>query len=364
MYLRLKFSSSVNHFNTTVSTKPMSQWIREAIIGTTALNALPSSAFDISSCERIGSLPDNITVTSAVASGSTAAVATGNYLQFSAAHSQNSNLVSLFRIYQNNVTNQSFGPRILTPNGLNELPTTWSSTQFWHSTTNTAYMQHGLRDVEFQFFISAHWVIWTTIDSVSRGGTAGLFQVEATGADTWARNLNNQYGAQFFITAHGRFWPAATATISSETEGTNTAAQVGIYMPQSYNGDGTFTNRGILTFGRPSQGSGSVNPWIWPDTSTALYPTRDDIGDTQNYMIPVYFDGPFRNTTIQAPGGRNALIGRVPFLWRTSDFAGQSGQAATVSGVEYRFVRLHPVAISTSNVNAGVYMVPTTIGGV
>jgi hypothetical protein len=80
-------------------------------------------------------------------------------------------------------------------------------------------------------------------------------------------------------------------------------------------------------------------------------------------MVPVYFQT-FPHQSVTTPPNRALLHGRVPFLWRTTDNAGQTGQKATVGGVEYRFVRMHACGTAgTADTNAATYMVPTSIGG-
>lgn len=362
MYCRLKFTSGAYHFNTLVSSKSLSQWIKEVLEGTITTAQLPSTHFDLSNCVKEGSLPSDVTVQYLVYNGASSTPQwQNNYLQFTKAHSQNSNFVNLFRIYQNSYLNLSFNPRMLSANGTNEVPAAMNSNQYWYNTTNSAYMTHGLSEVEFQFFISSHWVIWSTLDASGRGGTAGIFDVESTGSDVWARSLNSLYSPQIFITSHGALWPSSATQRVSEGTG---RFQLGIYSNLMYNGDNSFTNRGAIVYGVHSASEGNTNPMIYPDPGSAFYSTRDNIGDTQNYMIPVYMHGGY-NLSTTVPTGRSILTGRIPFLWRTSDNAGQTGQKATVSGTEYRFVRLHPCGIySSTNINAATYMVPTTIGGV
>ncbi len=213
-----------------------------------------------------------------------------------------------------------------------------------------------------QFFISSHWVIWSILDGQGRGGTAGIYDVESTGQDVWARSLNSLYSPQVFITSHGGSWPSSSTSRFSEVDAQRNI--VGIYSNLMYNGDGTFTNAGTQHRGVYDYSRGSGNPMLYPDPFSTFFSTRDNIGDTQNYMMPVYFYAQ-NHTSSTVPASRRLLNGRIPFLWRTSDMAAQTGQAATVSGTEYRFVRLHACgSTGTTDLNAAVYMVPTTIGGV
>jgi len=62
MYLRLKFTATSNHFDSVVNSKPVSQHIKEALDGTTAISVLPASVFDINNCVRLGSLPTTVAV--------------------------------------------------------------------------------------------------------------------------------------------------------------------------------------------------------------------------------------------------------------------------------------------------------------
>jgi len=363
MYLRLKFTSAANHLNTLISSKAISQWIIEAINATTAVSALPAAAFDISNCVRLGSLPSQITVQSSVNQTSTAQTfINDNWFQFTKAHSQNANFTSLFRIHQGSSYNQGWQPRMLSSNGTNMAPTVVTTSHWWYDSNSAIYFTHGVSSCEMQFFISSHWVIWSILDGQGRGGTAGIYDVESTGQDVWARSLNSLYSPQVFITSHGGSWPSSSTSRFSEVDAQRNI--VGIHSNLMYNGDGTFTNAGTQHRGVYDYSRGSGNPMLYPDPFSTFFSTRDNIGDTQNYMMPVYFYAQ-NHTSSTVPASRRLLNGRIPFLWRTSDMAAQTGQAATVSGTEYRFVRLHACgsAALTDN-NAAVYMVPTTIGGV
>jgi hypothetical protein len=363
MYLRLKFTAATNHMDSAVQGQPISQWIQQVLSGSITTSQLPATVFDLSNCVRFGSLPTTVTVSfQNTASTNSQTRQDGCYLQFQKAHSQNANFVNLFRIYQNGLNNQSWQPRLLSSNGTNSRPSAVDTGQFWYNTQNTAYPTHGLSNGEMQFFISTHWVIWNFIDGSGRGGTAGIYDVESTGQDVWARTLNSLYSPQIFITSHGAVWP--TSSTLRAAEASNERNQLGIYSNLMYNGDSTFTNQGSLQQGHYSFGRDQIQPTLYPNPNSAFYPTRDNIGDTQNYMMPVYFyANDHQSNTI--PSRRALLNGRVPFLWRTSDNAAQTGQAATVGGVEYRFVRLHPCgSTGTTDINAATYMVPTLIGGI
>jgi len=362
MYLRLKFLSGAYHFNTVVSSRSVAEWISRALNGTTAISALPSTLFDIPNCQLIGSLPPKVTATYLAAGGSGLDLVNNTYLQFTKRHNQNDNFSSLFRVYQQSLYNNSFQPRYFSSNATNMQPSSVSDTLMWHGVTSTNYMTHGVSETEFQFFISNHWIIWTTIDGSGRGGSAGVFDVESTGQDTWARTLNSLYSPQFYLSGHGQLWPSS-ATLRV-TEANAERAQVAIYSNLMYNGDASFTNRGTINYGLFAMTRGTQLPQLHPDPVSAIFPTRNDIGDTQNYMVPVYFHtGSHLSDTL--PANRALLTGRVPFLWRTSDNAAQTGQKAAVGGVEYRFVRMHACGqAATSPINAATYMVPTTIGGI
>lgn len=363
MYLRLKFTATVNHMDTIVAGQPISQWVQQVLQGSITTAGLPSAAFDLSNCLRLGSLPTTITVNQAQTGTSTSqARQDGCYLEFVKRHSQNANFVSVFRIYQNGLNNQSWQPRYMSSNITNLRPSAVDTGQFWHNTQNTTYMTHGVSNGEMQFFISTHWVIWNFIDGAGRGGTAGIYDVESTGQDVWARTLNSLYSPHVFITSHGGRWPTSTTrNIGEDIVNRN---QVGIYSNLMYNGDSQFVNRGALNQGHYTYNRNQIQPMLYPNPYSVFYSTRDAIGDTQNYMMPVYFNtNDNYSTTI--PSERALLNGRVPFLWRTSDNAAQTGQAATVSGTEYRFVRLHACGgTDLTDINAATYMVPTLIGGI
>lgn len=364
MYLRLKFTAGFKHFDTVFSSKPISQWIREVLSGVTAVSALPSAAFELANCVLLGSLPAGITVQSFTGgSVGTQSSIDNNYIQFTKQHSQNANFINLFRIYQQSSFNLSFQPRILSSNATNIRPTSPTTSTWWTNGVSTTYMTHGLSSVEFQFFISQHWVIWSTLDVVGRGGTAGIYDVESTGQDVWARTLNSLYSPQIFISAHGQLWPSASTTRVSEGEIQRNQVVIGSNL--MYNGDNGFVTRGFgATHGVYSSVRGNVVPQLYPDPNVSFFSTRDNIGDTQNFMVPVYFHTTSQQSTT-VPGGRATLNGRVPFLWRTTDNAAQTGQSATVGGVEYRFVRLHGCGTAvTADTNAATYMVPTLIGGI
>ncbi len=375
MYCRFKFEAGDFHFNTSVGGKRISQWIRDVLNGTNTPAQLPSAAFDLSNCVIEGSLPSNIIVSATVTtSTNTTLQTTENFIQFSKEHSQNSNFVNLFRIYQNqfNNTTRAGTPRLLSSNETNEQPFAAARYMAWFQENTTSdtvdqgytHLTHGLSEAEYQFFISSHWVIWSVISPDGSGGTAGIFDVESTGQDVWARTLNSLYSPQIFITSNGAAWPTSdTPRIAENTRG----IRFGIYSNLMYNGDDGFVNRGTIFVptGIHQLVSGNVTPVLYPDPGSTFYSTRDEIGDTQNYMMPVYmYSGYMLSTT--TPPDRATLNGRIPFLWRTSDNAAQTGQKASVGGVEYRFVRMHPCSgiNSTGNINAATYMVPTTIGGI
>jgi hypothetical protein len=362
MYLRLKFLSGSYHFNTVVNSRSIADWISRALNGTTAISALPTSLFDVPNCQLIGSLPPKVTVNFLSAGGAGTTIIGNTYLEFVKRHNQNDNFSSLLRIYQQSVYNVGFQPRYFSSNATNMQPNAVNDGLFWHGGTSSNYMTHGVSDTEFQFFISNHWIIWTTIDSQGRGGSAGLFDVESTGQDTWASTLNSLYSPQFYISAHGALWPKSATLRVTEAQAERT--QVGIYSNLMYNGDAGFTNRGTINYGLFAMTRGTPLPQIHPDPTATIFSTRNNIGDTQNYMIPVYFHtGSHLSDNI--PSNRALLTGRVPFLWRTSDNAAQTGQKATVGGVEYRFVRIHPCGQAAAGpINAATYMVPTTIGGI
>jgi hypothetical protein len=365
MYLRLKFENVTAHFNTIVSTKSISQWIKEVITGQTLIANLPSSNFDIANCVIEGSLPSNIVASFNTYTGATtSSQVLNNHISFTKAHSQNSNFVDIFRIYQNQYYSQGFLPRILSSNGTNSAPDTPNTSSKWIASNQDSgsSMTHGLAGAEFQFFISPHWVIWNTIDALGRGGNAGIFEVESTGQDVWANSINSLCSPQILITAYGTAWPSSTTL--RVTEGSVIGYASGIYANQMYNGEASFINKGGFGYGNLYWGANQEYPMIFPDPQQSFVSTRDEIGDTQNYMIPVYFHTTTRNSSL-ASSSRATLTGRIPFLWRTTDNAAQTGQKATVSGTEYRFVRMHGCgANTTSSLNAATYMVPTLIGGI
>lgn len=363
MYCRLKFNDVSNlHFPSNHSNGSISQsinfWIRDVLNGAVLPQNLPTEPFDVSNCVVVGSLPTQVPTVIA-----TTISVSNNTVQFTKQHSQNTNFSSLFRIYSdgNHIARRSGIARMLSSNSTNERPAAFSTTSGWFGGDQITGI-HGLGGAEYQFFISAHWIIWSVIDSTGAGGTAGIFDVESTGSDVWARSINSLYSPQILITANGEFWPSTT--LQQFNENAN-GTQTGIHSNLMYNGDNNFTSRGQQrSTGVHQSNSGSIIPEIYPDINSTIFSTRDDIGDTQNYMIPVYMHGGYHLSTTN-PNTRAILNGRIPFLWRTSDNAGQTGQSATVGGVEYRFVRMHSCG-STTNVsrNAAVYMVPTTIGGV
>jgi hypothetical protein len=317
--------------------------------------------FDIANCVKVGNIGTNCIATYSH-STSTSLV---NYFQILKQHSQNSNYQSLFRVYQSNAITNGLMPRYLSANATNQQPSVpVSASNYWHDSTDTRaiHTSANLSDYEFQFFSSDHWFIWSAIDVSGRGGTAGIFDVEATGQEAWAKNLNSLYSPQFYMSAHGDKWPAAAILRQTETIAQST--QVATYSNLMYNGDAGFTNRGAVHRGVHDYARAAIPlPQLHPDVNQSIFPTRDEIGDTQNYMMPVYFHV-WPHQSISTPENRALLNGRVPFLWRTSDNAGQTGQKATVGGVEYRFVRLHSCgSTSTAGSNAATYMVPTSIGG-
>mgnify|MGYP001027454861 CR=1 FL=1 len=374
MYCRLKFEAGNIHFNDSFSGKSISRWIQDVLNGTNTPAELPSAAFNLSNCVVEGSLPSNITVTHDLYTSSSPDLqTTQNYLQFTKQHSQNSNFVKLFRIYQNQYWNytRAGAPRMFSANATNGQPTAPGRYLQWYNettgnSTSTGYthLEHGLSEAEYQFFISSHWVIWSVISPGGSGGTAGLFDVESTGQDVWARTLNSLYSPQIFITSNGATWPTSdTPRVTEDSKG----IRFGIYSNLMYNGDDGFVNRGTIftPVGIHQIDVGDVTPVLYPDPGSSFYSTRDNIGDTQNFMMPVYMYSGFMQSTTTPPN-RATLNGRIPFLWRTTDNAAQTGQKATVGGVEYRFVRMHPCSGigTTSDINAATYMVPTTIGGV
>lgn len=362
MYCRLKFNDVSNlHFpvsysNGTISA-PICAWITNVLNGTVLPQNLPTEPFDVSNCVVVGSLPTQVSVAFATTTYA------NNTVQFTKRHSQNTNFSSLFRIYSDdaNTARRHGIARMLSRNSTNEQPGAFSQGSGWFNADQGIGI-HNLGGAEYQFFISAHWIIWSVIDSTGAGGTAGIFDVESTGSDVWARSINSLYSPQILITSTGQFWPSTT--LRQFTENGN-GILTGIHSNLMYDGDGNFSNRGQQrSTGVHQSNSGSLVPEIYPDINSTIFSTRDDIGDTQNYMIPVYMHGGYFLSTT-GPTTRAILNGRIPFLWRTSDNAGQTGQAATVSGVEYRFVRMHSCgSAGNTNRNAAVYMVPTTIGGV
>jgi len=364
MYLRLKFTATSNHFDSLVNSKPVSQHIKEALDGTTAISALPASVFDINNCVRLGSLPTTVVVSFANSTSSDQNQRNvGCYIQFQKTHSQIANSSNLFRIHQNSLTNMGWQPRLLSSNSTNIVPIGTSTTDWWLSTNvTTNYFTHGVSNCEMQFFISTHWVIWSIIDGTGKGGTAGLFDVESTGQDVWARTLNSLYSPQFFMSSHGGRWPSSSTTRFSED--VSDRVQLYIGSNQMFTGDATFTNRGGNNQGVYTYARGNVTPMIYPDPWTSFFSTKDSIGDTQNYMIPVQFHTN-NSTSNVTTTGRATLNGRVPLFWRTTDNAAQTGQAVTVSGTEYRFIRMHPCGTTaTSDINAATYLVPTLVGGI
>lgn len=364
MYVRLKFLAGTFGFNLDASGKRPQQWITEVLNGTTEISALPSTLFDISNCVKIGNIGANCIATQSTSTATAVNSFNFNFFEIRKRHSQNANFESLFRVHQTNLGTSGLCPRYLSANGTNIQPgPTTVNTTAWHDTvlTSNTYTQT-LSEYEFQFFSSDHWFIWSALDVNGRGGTAGIFDVESTGQDTWAKNLNSLHSPQFYMSAHGQQWP--NSTILRQTEAAVQQSQVAIYSNLMYNGDADFANRGSINRGIIDVNRATIPlPFVRPDVNASIFPTRDSIGDTQNFMIPVYFETfPHQSTTL--PINRSLLNGRVPFLWRTSDNAAQTGQKATVGGVEYRFVRMHGCgAAATTNINAATYMVPTSIGG-
>jgi hypothetical protein len=364
MYVRLKFNAGVFGFNVLNNGRSPQEWIVRVLNNETAIDQLPSALFNIANCVKIGNIGSNNIATFSYNTGTVAASFNFNYFEIKKRHSQNANFESLFRVHQTNLGPIGPCPRYYSSNATNIQPSaTSANSTYWHDTNATSnnYTQN-LSEYEFQFFSSDHWFIWSALDVQGRGGTAGIFDVESTGQDTWAKNLNSLYSPQFYMSAHGQQWPASTILRQSESNAQQT--QVATYSNLMYSGDIDFANRGSIHRGIIEMVRGNTPlPFIYPDVNISMYPTRDEIGDTQNFMVPVYFHTfPHQSTTI--PANRSLLNGRVPFLWRTSDNAAQTGQKAVVGGTEYRFVRMHACGtVDTTNVNAATYMIPTSIGG-
>ena len=377
MYVRIKFNDSIGNaswsstFSDGTTNRTIANWVERFLEGSDAANELPTDMVDVNLTTRVGSLPSEYTITQSTYTGtSTSSRYLNNYFRIQKAHSQNSNFSSLLTIYQNMFHSSGvFQPRYSSNNNTNVRPDSIDTDSSWFlaNTTDDAqsYGPRYFGGLEMQFFISEHWFIWSVTDTDGSGGSAGLFDVESTGLDTYARNLNTLYAPQFFVSAWGDQWPTATADQVAEPSAYS--YRTAIYANQMYGGGSTFVNRGaVRTWQNAGQGYGTEDICLFPNPQDSIFNAVDDIGDTQNFLVPVYFYPTNHKNTNNSDSDRILLQGRVPYLWRTSDNAGQTGQTATIGGVEYRFVRLHSCGgISTSDTaNAATYMVPTTIGGV
>jgi hypothetical protein len=376
--MRLKFNAIGNkslhdgYEDAGGTSRTIADWIVRALNGDTAIANLPTSMVDVNLSTKVGSLSNKYTVTFDSYTGSSSGDRyTRNWIQVAKQHNDNANFSSILRWYQTGQSNTggSHCPRYFSNNLSNTQPSAVTGDMSWffntqgsHSSTFLSYFNN----LELQVFASDHWFIFAITDQEGNGGTFGLFDVESTGADVYARSLNTLYSPQFFMTSIGKNWP--TSTSDQVIEDTVYQHRTGLFLNQSYGGEQTFTNRGSIASTRFAGTYGSEDISLWPDTRNSIFNTVDAIGDTQNYLVPVYFSGINHLSTNNLSSDRILLNGRVPFLWRTSDNAGQTGQTATISGTEYRFVRIHPTGGSESatvgQVNAATYMVPTTIGGI
>lgn len=376
MYARIKFNtigaqSGHNEYSDGTNTRSIVQWIQLFLQGTVSAAQLPSAMVDTSLTTRVGSLPSEYTINYQTYTGTTNSTRwASNFLEIQKQHSQNSNFSSTMRIYQNGYYSYGvFQPRYMSSNGTNFVPNGVDGDSTWFSSTtgvdgSELYGPRYFGDAELQFFISEHWFIWTIQMADGSGGSAAIFDVESTGLDTFARSLNSLYSPQVFTSAFGDQWPTATSDQVTEL---GYGSRIAIYANQMYGGGNTFVNRGRLGWytNNDSAVYGLEQIGLWPQPTDTVFNGVDDIGDTQNYLIPVYFYPTNHSSSNNSDGDRILLQGRIPYLWRTTDNAGQTGQTTTIGGVEYRFVRLHPCgSTGLSNVNAATYLVPTTIGGV
>jgi len=379
MYARIKFNSIGNaswhsSYSDGTNNRTIAQWVELFLEGTESAAQLPSTMVDTSLTTRVGSLPSEYTISNVTYSGTNSSTRyNSNYLKIVKAHSQNSNFSSNLFIYQNGFYSSGvFQPRHTSNNNTNMKPAGIGTISGWQDANinvddSNDYAPRYFGNLEMQFFISEHWFIWTVQASDGSGGCAGLLDVESTGLDTYARNLNSLYSPQIFITSFGDQWP--TSTSDQVTEG-GYGIYTGLWANQMYGGGTTFVNRGTLGQWANSNQStyGAEDIALWPNMQDTIFSGVDDIGDTQNYLIPVYFHPVNHNSANNLDTDRILLQGRVPYLWRTTDNAGQTGQTTTIGGVEYRFVRMHPCGSNNTSLrldyNAATYLVPTTIGGV
>jgi hypothetical protein len=374
MYVKISFTNNNYSLRTTVSGLTVADWIVGVINGTTEIAALPTAAFAINNCVKVGSKPSTLTMSTVIGGDDAnptriifykehhSVTGARRALQLANQISGGSPVFS----WRTRVTDHPTSINFYEPNGTN-FDGYWEQNGVY--TTNVGSQLNPYTSAaELNFFLSEYWTIITFKDSNNFGGSSAMLEYEATGADTWARSIDDKFYPGFSIIAGGLYWPTSTYPTLETYQGRQDAR---ITMGRMFDGSASTAYRHADGRRNGHQTETTyIYPMIWPTPATAVYPTRDSVGNSQNYLLPVYFypGTPGYGNTTQANSRGNGY-GKIPNLYRTSDFIGQNGDEISIQGVSYRVVRMHRTGNNVESVagtnygHPACYLVPTTING-
>jgi hypothetical protein len=333
----------------------------------TATSGFNSNVADIAACEFSGSINSNIYHT--VAKHDSTTTTDEGYVQFKKRHHH--------YLTDNNYDWERTNYIILSPGaddvpsfnsfnkaGTNGRPATNITGSTWIGSENIDF---SMADAPcFYFFISDYNFMWCMYnESRDEGTIGGVLDYEMTDADKhvfdnvttnycpmyiWAFDQAETYQLIGTLPSvdYSNFWVGRTDYLSN------------VGAVDSHETWSAATENALYTRG---QYDGNKYPSLYPAPYKRVMSAPLPAGDTAHQLHPV-FVSPHSNSDT----GSDPIMAKFPYIWRTTDDIGYTGQTITFNGVDYVVLVAHKTgglsdADTTDNWANSCYLFRKTIGG-
>jgi hypothetical protein len=263
-------------------------------------------------------------------------------------------------------------------------------TSGYNGTTSTSYTTGARSDTlrAIEIFASKYWFIWTWLSDVTTAQLSsthqGFFDFESDKQQEYCYTHSTWAGGQ--STYPGFSWIVHNNRANSNR--LDTADLFILGMVGYAQADNQGTTRGIQRegylnydlagsrhYGFQPATNGIEAIFITPPYPNKVYPANNsDTSILTRPLLQVMVHGyEYQTSTTSGTNYPPAAHAKIPFLYRTSDYADYQGSPVTVGSDTYRIIRMHKTgyasaAYSTSNDNdngsLACYALPQTIGGV
>jgi len=266
--------------------------------------------------------------------------------------------------------------------------TAW--TTGYNGTSSSTYSTYARSDTlrAIEIFASKYWIIWTWLSDIAVNQLSsthqGFFDFESDKQQEYCYTHSTWAGGQ--STYPGFSWIVHNNRANSNRLDSYDLFILGMVgyaqadnqgSPRGVQREGRldFGVGGTLHYGFQPATNGREAIFITPPYPNKVYPANNsDTSILTRPLLQVMVHGyEYQTGTTTGTNNPPAVHAKVPFLYRTSDYADYQGSPVTVGSDTYRIIRMHKTgyasaAYATSNDNdngsIACYAVPQTIGGV